>query len=131
MGHPGLAEVRWIGFGETTTDEGGEIWHCGEYSKRYVIAFIVRKEITGSVISYTPISSRLISILISTRPNKITVIQVYAPNSDHENEEVEEFYEQLDSTTAKKNTRVFGVRRLECQSRPRCIPTLGRDSRKN
>ena len=48
-----------------------------------------------------PISSRLISIQISARPHNITVIQVYAPTSDPENEEVEQFYEQLDSITAK------------------------------
>ena len=47
------------------------------------------------------ISSRTISIWISARPHKVTVIQVYAPTSDHDDEEVEQFYEQLDSIIAK------------------------------
>ena len=55
----------------------------------------------GSIISCTHISSRLVSIRISARPHSITVIQVCAPASDHEDEEVEQFYEQLDSIIAK------------------------------
>ena len=35
------------------------------------------------------------------RPHNITVIQVYAPTSDHEDEEVQQFYEQLDSVITK------------------------------
>ena len=26
----GLAQVRWIGFGDTVTDERHEVWHCGQ-----------------------------------------------------------------------------------------------------
>ena len=63
---------------------------------QYGMTFIVRKEVVGSIISCTPISSRLISIRISARPYNITVIQVHTPRSDHE-----QFYEQLDSIIAK------------------------------
>ena len=60
---------------------------------------IVRKEVVGSIISCTPISSRVISIRISVRPHNIIVIQVYAPTSYHK--EVKQFYEQHDSIMAK------------------------------
>ena len=71
----GLAEVRWTGFVETTTDEGQKIWYCGEDSKhQYGVAFVVRKEVVGSIVRCNPISSRLISIRISARPHNITVI---------------------------------------------------------
>ena len=63
----GFAEVRWTGFGESTTDEGYKIWCCVEDSKRqYEEAFIVRKEVVGSIISCTHISSRLFSNLSET-----------------------------------------------------------------
>ena len=45
--------------------------------------------------------SRLISIWISERPYNIRVIQVYASTSDHDDEEVEQFCEQLDSILTK------------------------------
>ena len=60
------------------------------------MTFIVQKEVLDSIVSCTPISRRLISIRISVRPYNTTVIQVHAPTSDHE-----QFYEQLDSITAK------------------------------
>ena len=92
-----VAEVRWTGFGEITTDAGHKILHYGEDSKhQYGITFIVQKKVVDSIVSCTPISSRLISIRISVRPYNITVIQVHAPASDHE-----QFYEQLDSIKAK------------------------------
>ena len=72
-----LAEVRWTGFRETTTDAGHMIWYHGEDSKhQYEVTFIVWKAVVGSIISCTPISNRLISIRISARPYNVTVIQV-------------------------------------------------------
>ena len=70
---------------KTTTDKG----HREDWKHQYGVAFIVRKEVVGSIISCTPISSRFAYIRISARPRSITAIQVYAPTSDQENDEVE------------------------------------------
>ena len=95
----GLSEVRWTGSGETSTEDGHKIWFSGEEKKhQHGVAFIVRKEITGSVISCMPISSRLISICVSAKPHNMTIIQDYAPTTDHDDKEVEKFYELLEST---------------------------------
>ena len=80
-----------------TTGGGHKVWYCGEDSKhQHGVAFIVREEYVG-ISRCTPISSRLSLIRISARLLNITVIQVYAPVSDLQDEEVEQFYEQLDS----------------------------------
>ena len=95
----GLAEVRWTGSGETTTEEGNKIWYSGdELQHAHGAAFIVRKEVIGCIMSCTPVYSRIISIRVSARPKNITIIQVYAPTSDHDDQEVEEFYEALENT---------------------------------
>ena len=61
----GLAELRWAGYGETTTNEGHKIWYCGEDSKhQFGVAVIVRKEAVGSSISCTP-SPRGYSVPVS------------------------------------------------------------------
>ena len=97
MGHLGPCRGQMDRFGETTTDAGHKIWYYREDSKhQYGVTFIVRKEAVCSIISCTPISSRLISNRISARPYNITVIQVHAPMSDHE-----QFHEQLDSVITK------------------------------
>lgn len=62
----------------------------------------------------------------------MAIIQTFAPTSEHDDEEVEEFYKLLEFTLRKvpqKNiTIIQGV--LECQSRTGCVHKLGRNSRK-
>lgn len=45
--------------------------------------------------SCCPISSRLITIRLRASPFNITIIQVYAPTSDYDDDDTEYFYEQL------------------------------------
>ena len=58
------------------------------------------------------ISSRLITIRLRASPFNITIIQAYAPRSEHSYEEVEDFYEELkevlDQTPKKDITVVQG-----------------------
>ena len=106
----GLAEVRWTSCGETTTEEGHKIWYSGEDSRhQHGVGFIVNKNKINSVINCTPISSRLISIRIAARPMNITIIQVYAPTSDYDDEAVETFYEELENTIKKTPKKDFLV----------------------
>ena len=98
----GLSEVRWTGFGETMTEEGHRMWFSGEESRHeHGVAFIVRKEVVGCILSCTPVNSRIISIRVSAKPKNLTIIQVYAPTTDHEDQEVEEFYERIEETIKK------------------------------
>ena len=98
----GLAEMRWTGFGETVTEDGHKIWYSGTDSRHeHGVGFIVRKEVIGSIQSCTPISSRIIVISVSAKPKNITIIQVYAPTTDHDDQEIEEFYEELERTVQK------------------------------
>ena len=107
----GLSEVRWTGSSETSTEDGHKIWFSGgEKKHQHGVAFTVRKEITGSVISCMPILSRLISICVSAKPQNMTTIQVYAPTTDHDDKEVKKFYELLESTITevpKKNILII------------------------
>ena len=53
--------------------------------------------------------ARLISICLRAAPFNITIIQVYAPNSGHDDSEVDHFYQKLQETidqTPKKDTLV-------------------------
>merc|ERR1712002_109576 len=38
---------------------------------------------------------------IAAKPHNMTIIQVYAPTTDYDEEEVEQFYEELERTIAK------------------------------
>ena len=61
----------------------------------YGIGFLVHKNIMKSVMGCRPISSRLISIRLRADPFNITVIQVYTPTTDYSDDQIEDFYSQL------------------------------------
>ena len=60
----------------------------------------------NTVTGCRPVSTRLITIRLRAVPFNITVVQVYAPTSDYDDIEVEEFYDQLQNVmdqTPKKD----------------------------
>ena len=106
----GLCETRLKNFGETMTKEGHKLWYSGDENKHiHGVGFLVNKNCASSVISCTPISSRLVSIRMSAKPNNITIIQVYAPTSDYEDDIIEEFYEELEQTIKQTPKKDFLV----------------------
>ena len=60
----------------------------------------------------------MISVCFQGKPFNITVIQVYAPTSNAEEAEVEQFYEDLQDPLELTQKRCpFHYRGLECKSR--------------
>ena len=62
-----------------------------------------------AVLGCRPVTSRLISIRVRAAPLNITIIQVCAPTSGHDNSEADHFYQQLKETidqTRKKDILV-------------------------
>ena len=57
--------------------------------------FLVHKDMVTAVLGCRPVSSRLISIRLRKAPFNVTIIQVYAPTSEHDDNEVDNFYRQL------------------------------------
>ena len=109
----GLAEMRWKSFGETSTEEGHKVYFSGKKDKHEQgVGFLVHKDIVNTVMGCRPISSRLITIRLKATPFNMTVIQVYAPTSDYDDSEVEDFYGQLqeviEETPKKDNLIVLG-----------------------
>ena len=49
----------------------------------------------NTVMGCVPVSSRLITIRLRAVPFNITIVQVYAPTSDYDDNEIEELCDQL------------------------------------
>ena len=67
---------------------------------------MVNKRVQNAVLGCNLKINRMISVHFQGKPFKITVIQVYAPTSNAEEAEVEQFYEDLQDLlelTAKRN----------------------------
>ena len=72
------------------------IYYCGQESlRRNGVDLIVNKRVRNAALGCNLKNDRMISVHFLGKPFNITVIQVYAPNSDAEEAEVEWFYENL------------------------------------
>ena len=119
----GLCETRWKDFGETTTEEGHNAFFSGnEDTREHGVGFLVHGDIVKTVMGCRPVSTRLITIRPRAVPFNITIIQVYAPTSEYDDYEIEEFCDQLQSVIDQTPEKgVCCARRLECKSWQGCL----------
>ena len=71
-------------------------YYCGQESlRRNGVAIMVNKRVQNAVLGCNLKNDRMISDRFQGKPFNITVIQIYAPTSNVEEDEVERFYEEL------------------------------------
>ena len=91
----GISKIKWTGMGEFNSEDP-YIYYCGQESlRRNVEALIVNKRVRSAVLGCNLKKDRMISVHFQGKPFNIMVIQVYAPTSNAEEAEVEQFYEDL------------------------------------
>ena len=91
----GISELRWTGMGEFNSDDH-YIYYCGQESlRKNGVALLVNKRVQNAVLGCNLKNERMISVCFQGKPFNITVIQVYAPTSNTEEAEVEQFYDDL------------------------------------
>ena len=88
-----ISELKWTGLGEFNTDDHYIYYQGQESLRRNGVAIIVNKRVRNAVIGYNLKNDRMISVHFQSKPFKIMIIQVYAPTSKAEEDEVERFYE--------------------------------------
>ena len=98
----GISELCWTGMGEFNSDDH-YIYYCGqECLRRNGVAIIVNKRVRNAVLGCNLKNDRMISVRFQGKLFNITVIQVYAPTSNAEEAEVEQFYEDLQDLSELK-----------------------------
>ena len=91
----GISEFKWMRMGESNSDDH-YIYDCGQESlTRNGVAFIINKRVWSAVLGCNLKNNRMIFVRFQGKPFNITVIQVYAPNINAKEAEVEWFYEDL------------------------------------
>ena len=72
------------------------IYHCGQESlRKNGVALTANKRVQNAALGCNLKNDRMISVHFQGKPFNITVIQVYAPTTNTEETEVEQFYEDL------------------------------------
>ena len=91
----GTSELKWTGMGEFNSDDH-YIYYCGQESlRRNGVALRVNKRVHHAVLGCNLKNDRMISVRFQGKLFNITVIQGYAPTTDAEEAEVQQFYEEL------------------------------------
>ena len=113
----GISELKWTRMGEFNSDDH-YIYYCGPKSlRRNGVALIVNKRVWNAILGCSLKNNRMISVHFQSKPFNITVFQVYAPISNAEEAEVEQFYEDLQDLLELPKWCPFHDRGLECKSR--------------
>ena len=91
----GISELKWTGMGNFNSDDH-YIYYCEQESLRINgVALIVNTRVWNAVLGCNLKNDKMSSVRFQGKPFSITVIQVYAPTSNAQEAEVEQFYEDL------------------------------------
>ena len=106
----GISELKWTEMGEFNSDDH-YIHYCGlESLRRNGMAFIVNRRVQKAVLGCMLKNNRMVSVRFQGKPFNITIIEIYAPTSNAEEGEVEQFYKDLQNLlelTPKKDVLVI------------------------
>lgn len=90
----GLAEVRWTESGRIKK-KGHVICYSGGEEHKNGVGMVINRKYASALQGYWPISDRVMMIKLTGNPFDMAIIQVYAPTSDHSENEIEDFYHQI------------------------------------
>ena len=86
-------------YGKIVKDDYTMIYSGGEDHKNGV-GIILRNEVAKSLIGYWAISDRVVMVKLQAKLFNINMIQVYAPTQDYDDENIKEFYKQIQSAAS-------------------------------
>ena len=105
----GVGEMRWTGSGSTNKD-GYLVLFSGGDTHTAGVGMIIDKKYAAGVMGFLPISNRVMIVKIEGKPFNLAVIQAYAPTSDHSEEDIEQFYEDMEKAHQQvKSTDILVV----------------------
>lgn len=109
----GLSETRWPNTGELNI-KNTKIYYSGNDSSQHWngVAIAMEENLSRCVTGFVPISDRVIMIRMERTGGNMNIIQTYAPTADKDEDEVEQFYNDvqkaLDTTKSRDITVVMG-----------------------
>lgn len=105
----GMSEVRWNGSGEERAGNDGLLIYSGmpndDDPHIRGVGIYLSKRFKKALMSWRPVSERILTARIQTRYNIITIVQAYAPTDNSSIEDKESFYSLLDKTLTETPTK--------------------------
>ena len=100
----GLFETRWTGTGRTRWTSGYTVFYSGYEEGQppmHGVTLLMTLGATRALLSWEPVSPRIITARFNSRGRKVTILQCYAPTNTSSLKRKEKFYEQIQATMAK------------------------------
>lgn len=95
----GISETHYRGAGHFTSDNDNFICFSGNPNESVNgVGFWVARAHVGTILGYKCVSDRIITLRINAIPAPINIVQIYAPTSNSDDDTVESFYNDLEST---------------------------------
>ena len=95
----GIREFRWTGAGGHSITSGQTLLYAGdEKVHKGGVAIMMSKRAERALMEYTPVSKRIITARFYSRFRRLSMIHVYAPHNEREEDEKDHFYEELQQT---------------------------------
>ncbi|KAM0734063.1 Craniofacial development protein 2 [Formica fusca] len=90
-----LQEIRWKGQGELRKRAYSMYYSGGERPGHQGTGFYVEKKIRKSVLLFEPINDRICRLRLRGRFQNISMVAVYAPTEDRDEEDKDKVYDDL------------------------------------
>lgn len=101
-----ITETHMRGSGFYTTPSGNTTYFSGpENESRNGVALSVTPSMNRVILDYNPVSDRILTAKINTKPCRLNIVIVYAPMSASSDEEIDAFYKQLEDVVTNLPNR--------------------------
>ena len=90
----GISQTHWSEEGKIIQENHTMIYSGGE-NHRNGVGIVMKDSVAKSIMGFWAISYRVIMMKPVAKPFSINVMQVYAPTQDHDGEEIEKFYQEI------------------------------------
>uniref|UniRef100_A0A914X6Y4 Reverse transcriptase domain-containing protein n=1 Tax=Plectus sambesii TaxID=2011161 RepID=A0A914X6Y4_9BILA len=108
----GISELHWIGSGYFNSDDYTVYYSRNDNTRRNGVSVILSKKVAKAVQCFNAINDRVMSIRLHGKPRSFTILQVYAPTTNAEEEDIERFYaglqQAIDQAPAKDAILIAG-----------------------
>ena len=91
----GISESRWCGSGKFILSTGETLLYSGRDDEvhQHGVAIMLSKDAAEALTDWAPVDERIIRARFHSRHVKLTLIHVYAPTNDTDEEAKDHFYE--------------------------------------
>ena len=109
----GLSETRWTGSEKTQLLSGKTSIHSGQNEGQpytHGVKLLMTPEATRALLSWKPMSLRILTARFNSKGRKVTIIQPYVPTNVAAIEKKDEFYQKIQAAldkTPKKDMKIL------------------------